>query len=131
MKLENKKIELQSELRQWPVQLNLINTRAPFLENADILVAADCAAYAYADFHREFIKDHVTMIGCPKLDDNNFYENKLTELLKLNKINSITVVRMSVPCCGGIVTSVKNAMLRSEKIVNYKEVVINTDGTIK
>jgi Fe-S-cluster-containing hydrogenase component 2 len=131
IKLENEKIEVQSELRQWPVQLNLINTRAPFLENADILVAADCAAYAYADFHRDFIKGHVTMIGCPKLDDNNFYENKLTELIQLNNINSITVVRMSVPCCGGIVTSIKNAIVRSEKIVNYKEVIINTDGTIK
>lgn len=122
---------LDSELRQWPVQLNLINTRAPFLEKADLLVAADCTAYAYANFHKDFIKDHVTVIGCPKLDDNKHYEDKLTELFGLNDINSITVVRMSVPCCAGIVASVKNAMLRSGKIVNYKEVTINTDGSIK
>lgn len=122
---------LESELRQWPVQLKLVNTRAPFLQNADILVAADCTAYAYANFHKDFIKDHVTVIGCPKLDDNDFYTEKLTELLQLNEINSITVVRMAVPCCGGIVAAVKNAMLKSGKIVNYKEVTINTDGTIK
>ncbi|GAA0181639.1 4Fe-4S binding protein [Clostridium sediminicola] len=120
-----------SELRQWPVQLNLVNTRAPYFENADLLIAADCTAYAYGDFHKDFIKNHVTVIGCPKLDDNKHYEDKLMELLQLNDINSITVVRMSVPCCSGIVSSVKNAMLRSGKIVNYKEVTINSDGTIK
>lgn len=121
---------LESELRQWPVQLKLVNVRAPFLQNADLLVAADCTAYAYANFHKDFIKDHVTVVGCPKLDDNDFYTEKLTELLQLNEINSITVVRMSVPCCGGIVSAVKNAMLKSGKIVNYKEVTINTDGTL-
>lgn len=120
----------ESELRQWPVQLNLINTRAPYLNNADLLVAADCTAYAYANFHRDFIKDHITVIGCPKLDDNRYYEEKLTEILKLNNIKSITVVRMEVPCCGGIVASVKSAMLKSEVIVPYREVTISTDGSI-
>lgn len=120
----------ESELRQWPVQLSLINTKASYLNNADLLVAADCTAYAYTNFHRDFIKDHITVIGCPKLDDNNYYEEKLVEILKLNNIKSITVVRMEVPCCGGIVASVKNAMLKSKIIVPYKEITISTDGNI-
>lgn len=119
-----------SELRQWPVQLNLINTRAPYLKGADLLVAADCAAYAYANFHKDFIKGHITVIGCPKLDDVDYYKEKLAEILKLNDINSVTVVRMEVPCCGGIVSSVKAAMLDSETIVPYREVIISTEGNI-
>lgn len=119
-----------SELRQWPVQLKLVNTKSGFLENADLLVAADCTAYAYAGFHKDFIKDHITVIGCPKLDDVGYYEEKLTEILKNNNIKSITVVRMEVPCCGGIVSAVKSAMLKSQVIVPYKEVVISTDGSI-
>ncbi len=119
-----------SELMQWPVQLNLINTAAPYLNNANLLIAADCTAYAYGNFHKEFIKDHVTVIGCPKLDDNEHYKNKLTEILKKNKIKSITVVRMEVPCCAGIVSSVKGAMLNSGIIVPYREVTIGTNGDI-
>ncbi|AGK96309.1 ATP-binding protein [Clostridium pasteurianum] len=119
-----------SELRQWPVQLKLINTRAPYLKGADLLVAADCTAYAYADFHKDFIKDHITVIGCPKLDDVKFYEEKLAEILKINDIKSITVVRMEVPCCGGIVNAVKSAMLNSQIIVPYREVIIGTEGNI-
>ncbi|MGE5629154.1 MAG: 4Fe-4S binding protein [Solirubrobacterales bacterium] len=119
-----------SELRQWPVQLKLVNTKASFLDNADLLVAADCTAYAYAGFHKDFIKDHVTVIGCPKLDDNKYYEEKFVEILKNNNIKSITVVRMEVPCCGGIVSAVKNAMLKAQIIVPYKEVTISTDGSI-
>lgn len=119
-----------SELRQWPVQLKLINTRAPYLEGADLLVAADCTAYAYADFHKDFIRDHITVIGCPKLDDVKYYEDKLAEILKLNNIKSVTVVRMEVPCCGGIVNAVKAAMLNSQVIVPYREVIIGTEGNI-
>lgn len=122
--------ELTSELRQWPVQLKLINTQAPYLKGAELLVAADCTAYAYANFHREFIRDHITVIGCPKLDDVQYYEEKLVEILIKNAIKSITVVRMEVPCCGGIVNAVKRAMLKSETIVPYKEVTISTDGNI-
>lgn len=119
-----------SELRQWPVQLNLINTRAPYLNGANLLVAADCTAYAYADFHKDFIKDHITVIGCPKLDDVNYYKEKLKDILSNNDIKSITVVRMEVPCCGGIVSAVKSAMLESEIIVPYREVVISTEGNL-
>lgn len=119
-----------SELRQWPVQLNLINTRAPYLKEANLLVAADCTAYAYANFHRDFIKDHITVIGCPKLDDVSYYEDKLAEIIKNSNLKSITVVRMEVPCCGGIVNAVKNAMLKMQTIIPYKEVIISTEGNI-
>ena len=119
-----------SELRQWPVQLKLVNTKAGFLDNADLLIAADCTAYAYADFHKDFIKDHITVIGCPKLDDNKYYEDKIADILKNNNIKSITVVRMEVPCCGGIVNSVKGAMLKAQVIVPYKEITISSDGRI-
>ncbi|WP_026893646.1 4Fe-4S dicluster domain-containing protein [Clostridiisalibacter paucivorans] len=121
---------MSSELRQWPVQLNLINTKASYLDGADLLIAADCTAYAYANFHRDFIKGHITIIGCPKLDDNKYYEEKLTEILNENDIKSIKVVRMSVPCCGGIVQSVKNAMLKSSKIVPYSEIIVSPEGEI-
>lgn len=132
IKAVDEKLEanLTSELRQWPVQLKLINTEAPYLKNANLLVAADCTAYAYGNFHSEFIKDHITVIGCPKLDDIKYYEEKLAEILVKNDINSITVVRMEVPCCSGIVSAVKNAMLKAQKIVQYKEVTISTDGNI-
>ncbi|MBP2033688.1 NAD-dependent dihydropyrimidine dehydrogenase PreA subunit [Clostridium algifaecis] len=119
-----------SELRQWPVQLKLINTRAPYLKEANLLVAADCTAYAYADFHRDFIKNHITVIGCPKLDDISYYEDKLAEIIKNNNLKSITVIRMEVPCCGGIVNAVKNAMLKTQTIIPYKEIVISTEGSI-
>jgi Fe-S-cluster-containing hydrogenase component 2 len=129
-KREEDAAEAVSELRQWPVQLKLVNTKAGFWENADILIAADCTAYAYAGFHKDFIKDRITVIGCPKLDDAKFYEEKLAEILRSNNIKSITVVRMEVPCCGGIVNAVKAAMLNAQVIVPYKEVTISTDGSI-
>lgn len=122
--------QASSELMQWPVQLRLINPNAKYLENANLLVAADCTAYAYGDFHKDFIKNHITIIACPKLDDNEYNFEKLTEILKNNSIKSITVVRMEVPCCSGIVGAVKKAMLSSETIVPYKEVIIGTDGSI-
>ncbi len=114
-----------SELTQWPVQLSLINTNAPYLKNAKLLVAADCTAYACGDFHKKFIKDHITVIGCPKLDDIKYYEDKLTEIIEKNDLKSITVVRMEVPCCSGIVNAVKNAMLRAKTIIPYEEVIIS------
>lgn len=124
------KSEITSELRQWPVQIKLVNTEAPYLKGAHLLIAADCTAYAYGNFHQEFMKDKVTLIGCPKLDDNKFYEEKLAEILKKNDIKSITVVRMEVPCCSGIVAAVKGAMLKSGVIVDFKAVTISTSGEI-
>lgn len=129
-KVEDESAETVSELRQWPVQLKLVNTKAAFWDNADVLVAADCTAYAYAGFHKDFIKDRIAVIGCPKLDDAKFYEEKLAEILKNNNIKSITVVRMEVPCCGGIVSAVKNAMLSAQVIVPYREITISTDGRV-
>lgn len=129
---ENKsEIKKSSDLNNWPIQLSLVNPRANYLEGADLLVAADCTAFSYGNFHEDFIKNHVTVIGCPKLDDNNYYEEKLTEIFSLNNIKSIKVVRMEVPCCGGIITSVKRAILNSKKIVPYEEIVIGINGEIK
>ncbi|TCT16815.1 4Fe-4S dicluster protein [Natranaerovirga pectinivora] len=121
--------ELVSQLNQWPVQIHLISPNAPYLEDADLLIAADCTAYAYANIHNEFIKGRITLIGCPKLDDNDAYKEKFKNILKSNNIRSITVLRMEVPCCGGIVSSVKGAMLESETIVQYNEVIIGVDGS--
>jgi ferredoxin len=121
---------MNSELRQWPVQLKLINPQASYLQGANLLIAADCTAYAYADFHKDFIKEHITVIGCPKLDDIQYYEEKLTQIIKANNIKSITVVRMEVPCCAGIVNVVKRAMLNAQVIVPYKEVTVKTDGDL-
>ncbi len=121
---------LESELRQCPVQLNLVHPAAQYFNGANLLVAADCTAYAYANFHKDFIKDHITVIGCPKLDDIEYYTEKLTAILQNNDIKSITVVRMEVPCCAGIVHAVKTAMLQSQTIVPYREVIISTDGKI-
>ena len=112
------------------MQLKLVNSKAGFLNGADILIAADCTAYAYGNFHKEFIKGRVTLIGCPKLDDNDYYREKIAEILKNNDIKSITVVRMEVPCCAGIVSSVKEAMLQAGIIVPYKEVTIGINGVI-
>ncbi len=119
-----------SELGQWPVQLKLVNPRAPYLKNAELLIAADCTSYAYGNFHRDFIKGHIVLIGCPKLDDIDYYEEKFTDIIKNNNLKSITVVRMEVPCCGGIVNAVKNSMLNSGMMVPYREVVISIEGNI-
>jgi ferredoxin len=119
-----------SELMQWPVQLKLVSPNAPYFENADLLIAADCTAYAYGNFHKEFIKGKVTVIGCPKLDDNNYNRDKIAAILTENQIKSITVVRMEVPCCSGIIQAVKQAMLAAQCIVPYKEVTIRTNGEL-
>lgn len=123
--------EMPSQLTQWPVQLKLVNPQADYLKHADILIAADCTAFAYGAFHRDFIQGRITLIGCPKLDDNQHYIDKMAEIFRLNAPKSITVVRMEVPCCGGIVTAVRQAMLSSGVIVPYNEVTIGIDGTRK
>ena len=102
---------------------------APFFDNANLLIAADCTAYAYANFHNKFIKKHITLIGCPKLDTGD-YSEKLTEIIKHNNIKSITGVRMEVPCCGGIEQAIKTALLNSGKLIPWQIVIISTDGKI-
>lgn len=120
---------LESQLRQWPCQIKLVPVNAPYFENAHLLVAADCTAYAYANIHNDFMKNKITIIGCPKLDEVN-YADKLTEILKAHEIKSLTVLRMEVPCCGGIVNGAKQALLRSGKLIPWNVVTIGTDGTI-
>lgn len=119
-----------SELSQWPVQLGLIHPHASYLDGADLLIAADCCAYAYGNFHSDFISGRITVIGCPKLDDVEGYIEKLTGIFTANDIRSVTVTRMEVPCCGGIVHAVKTAMLNAKKIIPYREVIIGTEGNI-
>ncbi len=118
-----------SNLRQWPCQIKLVPAGAPYMQNANLLIAADCTAYAYANFHKKFMNGKITLIGCPKLDEGD-YSEKLTDILMQNDINSITTLRMEVPCCGGIVHAVKNALKRSGKIIPWKVVTISTDGEI-
>ncbi len=120
----------QSRLAQWPVQIKLVPANAPYFENAQLLIAADCTAYAYAGFHEKFMKDHVTLIGCPKLDEGD-YADKLTEIIRNNSIRSIRIVRMEVPCCGGIENAVVRAMTRSGKMIPWQVVTIACDGTIR
>lgn len=110
--------------KPWPVQLKLVNVNSPFFKDANLLIAADCTAYAYKNFHEDFMKGHVTLIGCPKLDDNQYYKEKLTEIITNNSIKSITVAKMEVPCCNGITTIVKAAIEKSGKKLDYKEVTI-------
>lgn len=120
----------ESELLQWPVQIKLVPVKAPWFDGAKLLVAADCTAYAYANFHQDFIKGHITLVGCPKLDAVD-YAIKMTEIIRNNDIRSVTVVRMEVPCCGGIENAVKTALQDSGKFIPWNVVTITTDGRIE
>ena len=117
----------RTALAQWPVQIRLVPVSAPYFDNASLLVAADCAAYAYGNFHEEFMRSKVTVIGCPKLD-NVDYSEKLTAILKANNIKSVTVARMEVPCCGGIERAVITALQNSGKMIPWQIVTFSTDG---
>lgn len=121
--------EIESQLNQWPVQIKLVPVNAPYFNEANLLIAADCTAYAYGDFHNKFMKNRITLIGCPKLDEGD-YADKLTAILENNNIKSLTVVRMQVPCCGGIVNAVKKALLQSGKLIPWNIVTISTSGEI-
>ena len=121
--------EMQSRLRQWPVQIKLVPVNAPYFDGAKLLIAADCTAYAYAAFHEKFIKGHITLVGCPKLDSVD-YSEKLTEIIANNNIQSVTVVRMEVPCCGGLEHAAKTALQNSGKFIPWQVVTISTDGRI-
>ena len=118
-----------SRLTQWPVQIKLAPVKAPYFDGAKLLIAADCTAYAYAGFHERFIKDHITLVGCPKLDAVDYAE-KLTEIIRENEISSVTVVRMEVPCCGGLEHAVKTALKDSGKLIPWSVAVISTDGKV-
>ena len=122
-------VRQESQLRQWPVQIKLAPVNAPWFHDAKLLIAADCTAYAYANFHQDFIRGHVVLVGCPKLDSVD-YSVKLTEILKHNDIRSVTVVRMEVPCCGGIEFAVKKALQESEKFIPWNVITVSVDGEI-
>ncbi|HWQ51258.1 MAG TPA: 4Fe-4S binding protein [Terriglobales bacterium] len=119
----------QSMLMQWPVQIKLLPINAPYFDGANLLISADCAAYAYGDFHREFMKNKVTVIGCPKLDSVD-YSEKLTAILRENDVRSVTVVRMEVPCCGGLEHAVVTALKNSGKMIPWRVVTLTATGEI-
>ncbi len=121
--------EAKSRLMQWPVQIKLVPVNAPYFNNAKLLIAADCSAYAFGNFHEKFMKNHVTIIGCPKLDSVDYTE-KLAAIIKNNNIKSVTVVRMEVPCCGGIEHATVQALKESGKFIPWNVVTISTDGEI-
>ena len=118
-----------TQLSQWPVQIKLAPINAPYFQGANLLIAADCTAYAYGNFHNEFIRNRVTLIGCPKLDEGDYAE-KLTEIIKTNDIKSVTIARMSVPCCGGIENAVKRALQASGKFIPWQVKVITPEGRV-
>ena len=118
-----------SRLMQWPVQIKLLPVKAHFFEGAELLIAADCTAFTYGNMHEDFIKGHITLVGCPKLDDED-YSVKLGDIVRNNNIKSITVVRMEVPCCGGIEHAAKQAIINSGKSIPFKVVTISTRGDI-
>jgi Pyruvate/2-oxoacid:ferredoxin oxidoreductase delta subunit len=120
--------EIESTLTQWPVQLTLLPTNAPFLENADLLITADCVPFAYANFHNDLLRGRKLVVGCPKLDDSEFYKKKLTEIFKRSNIKSVTVVNMEVPCCFGLYHLVKEALDSSEKAIPLRQETISMKG---
>ena len=122
-------MKANSELRQWPVQIKLVPVNAPYFDGAHLLIAADCTAYAYANFHQEFIRGKITLIGCPKLDEGD-YSEKLTEIIRQNNIKSVTIVRMEVPCCSGLARAAETALRNSGKFIPWQVKIISTDGRI-
>lgn len=118
-----------SQLQQWPCQIKLVPVNAPYFDHANLLIAADCTAFAYGNFHNDFIRNHITLIGCPKLDEGDYAE-KLTAILANNNIRSVKIVRMEVPCCGGIENAVKRALQASGKFIPWQVITISTDGRI-
>jgi ferredoxin len=122
-------VSLESQLRQWPVQIKLAPINAPYFDRANLLIAADCSAFAFGDFHNTFLKNHVVLIGCPKLDEGD-YSEKLTAILEHNNIKSVKVVRMEVPCCGGLEYATIEALKNCGKMIPWQVVTISTDGRI-
>ncbi len=126
---ENHPVRQQSQLGQWPCQIKLVPVNAPYFNGAKLLIAADCTAYAYANIHQEFMKGKITIIGCPKLDDID-YSEKLTQIIAGNDIQSVTILRMEVPCCGGLEHAAKQALQNSGKFIPWQVVTFSIDGRI-
>ena len=127
---EAQKVNISSELRQWPVQLHLVPTNAPYFQNANLLLAADCVPLAYPNFHQDLLKDKAVAIACPKLDNTTPYADKLAEIIKSNNIQSITIARMEVPCCGGLNVIVKQALEKAEAEIPVIEKIIGIRGNM-
>lgn len=128
--VEEENAKYVSRLSQWPVQIKLVPVNAQYFDGAKLLIAADCTAYAYAAFHEQFIRGHITLVGCPKLDDVD-YSEKLTEIIRDNDIKSVTIVRMEVPCCGGLETAAKKALQQSGKFIPWQVVTVTVDGRLR
>ena len=129
-KAQTENVKIESELLQWPCQIKLMPVKSAFYKDANLLIAADCSAYAYGNFHRDFMRNHITIIGCPKLDAGDYTE-KLTQIIANNEIKSVSIVRMEVPCCGRLEMAAKNALKNSGKFIPWRVVTITTDGDIK
>ena len=129
-KAQQTETKVESQLLQWPVQIKLMPIQSAFYKNAKLLIAADCCAYAYGNFHNDFMKGHITIIGCPKLDTGDYTE-KLTQIIENNDIQSVTIARMEVPCCGRLEMAAKRALQESGKFIPWRVVTITTDGEIK
>ncbi len=123
------RVTADSRLSQWPIQIKLVPANAPYFEDSELLIAADCTAYAYGNFHNDFIKNRITLIGCPKLDGVDYTE-KLKDIITNNNIRNVTAVRMEVPCCGGIESAVKSALQKSGKFIPWQVITISTDGRV-
>ncbi len=124
-------VKQKTELRQWPVQIHLVPVNAPYFDNADLLIAADCVPFAYANFHRDLLKGKILLVGCPKLDDAGFYKDKITEILKENNIKSVTIAHMEVPCCFGLVKLVNDALADAGKDIPLDDIMIKVNGEIR
>ena len=124
-------VKQKTELRQWPVQIHLVPVNAPYFDNADLLVAADCVPFAHANFHSDLLKGKILLVGCPKLDDAGFYKDKITDILKENNIKSVTIARMEVPCCYGLVKLVSDALADSGKDIPIDDITIKVNGEIR
>jgi len=121
---------VRSQLRHWPVQLKLVSPQGPYFANADLLLVADCVPFAMGDFHNRFLRDHSIIVGCPKLDNSQFYVEKLTQILKMNKLNSLTVIHMEVPCCSGLTYIAKEAVVHSGVEMSFEDITIDLRGNV-
>jgi len=127
---EDTGVKQKSELRQWPVQIRLAPTNAHYFDNADLLIAADCVPFAYGNFHKDFLKGKMLLVGCPKLDDAEFYRDKITDILSTNNVKSITVAHMEVPCCFGMVKLANDALSESGKDIPVEDIMVKVNGEV-
>ena len=129
-KTESESVPVASQLSHWPVQLKLVSPQASYFANADLLLVADCVAFAMGDFHNKFLKGHTIVIGCPKLDDSGYYIEKLAEILKMNRLHSLTVIHMEVPCCSGLTSIAREAIIKNKEKISFDDITIDLRGNV-